>query len=141
METISLKTKKQVLGMFKQGLRSRKISESLHLDRSVVKEWQYLYDGGDTRWVTDQPISRACKFLGHQRNLIVEACLGNALTMADLCRTFLIPKTMLKEWVIHCRRIGPFTDDTRAEEDQRTRRRNQSIEDLLQCLRSVRDQS
>lgn len=113
METISLKTKKQVLGMFRQGIRSRKISESLHMDRSVVKEWQYLYDGGDTRWVTDQPISRVCRFPGHQRNLIVKAYLGNALTMADLRRTFLIPKTVLKEWVRHCRRIGPFTDDTR----------------------------
>lgn len=139
METISLKTKKQVLGMFKQGLRSRKISESLHLDRSIVKEWQYLYDGGDTRWVTDKPISRVYKFPGHQRNLIVEAYLKNALTMADLCRTFLIPKTVLKEWVRHYKKVGPFTNDTRAEEDQRARRRNQSLEDLLQCLRSDRD--
>lgn len=141
METISLQAKKQVLGMFRQGLRSRKISESLHLDRSVVKEWQYLYDGGDTRWVTNQPISRVYRFPGHQRNLIVEAYLKNALTMADLCRTFLIPKTVLKEWVRHYKKVGPFSDDTRAEEDQRTRRRNQSIEDLLQCLCSGRNQS
>ena len=141
METISLKTKKQVLGMFRQGLRSHKISESLHLDRSVVKEWQYLYDGGDTRWVTNQPISRVYRFPGHQRNLIVEAYLTNALTMADLCRTFLIPKTVLKEWVRHYKKVGPFTNDTRAEEDQRTRRRSKSIEDLLQCLCSVRNRS
>jgi len=139
MGVISLKTKKQVLGMFKQGFRSRKISESLHLDRSVVKEWQYLYDGGDTRWVTTQPISRVYNYPGSQRNLIVEAYLNNALTMADLCRTFLIPKTVLKEWVRHYKKVGPILNDTRAKEDQRIRRRIKSIEDLFQCLCSVRE--
>lgn len=141
MGIISLQTKRQVLGMFQQGFRSHKISESLHLDRSVVKEWQYLYDGGDTRWVTDLPISRVYKYPGRQRNLIVNAYLQNALTMADLCRTFLIPKTVLKEWVRHVKKVGPYTNDTRAEEDQRTRIRNKSIENLLQCMCTVRNGS
>ena len=139
MGIISLQTKKQVLSMFKQGYRSRKISESLHLDRSTVKEWQYLYDGGDTRWVTNQPISRVYRLPSNQRNLIVTAYINKALTMADLCRTFLIPKTVLKEWVRHYKKVGPFTSaNTRAEKDQRTRRRDKSIEDLLQCLCSIR---
>ena len=139
MGIISLQTKKQVLSMFKQGYRSRKISESLHLDRSTVKEWQYLYDGGDTRWVTNQPIPRVYRLPSNQRNLIVAAYINKALTMADLCRTFLIPKTVLKEWVRHYKKVGPFTSaDTRAEKDQRTRRRDKSIEDLLQCLCSIR---
>lgn len=138
MKTIDLKTKKQVMKMFRQGLRSRAVSDRLGLDRSVVKEWQYLYDGGDTRWVTDMPVSRVYNLPGRQRNRIVEAYLNNSLTMADLCRTFLIPKTVLKEWVRHYRKVGPFKHDTRAEEDKRARRRSESIEDLLQCLCEVR---
>lgn len=93
---ISLKTKQQVLEMFKSGLRSRKISENLDLDRSVVKEWQYLYDGGDTRWVSEKPIARAKLVSQTQRAFIVNAYQMDALTMADLCRGFLLPKTVIK---------------------------------------------
>lgn len=72
---VPLETKKQVLKLFRQGLRSRKISEILNLDRSTVKEWQYLFDGGDSRWVTDKPIERVYRFTERQRAFIVKACV------------------------------------------------------------------
>ena len=140
-KTIPLETKKQVLKLFRQGLRSRKISETLGLDRSTVKEWQYLYDGGDTRWVTDKPISRVYRFSETQRAFIVKAYVTHALTMADLCRTFTVPKTMIKRWVRTYKKDGAYHCDTGSEEDKRTRKRNQILEDLLQCIRGERDRS
>lgn len=95
---IPSETKKLVLKMFRKGSRSRKVSDALNLDWSTVKEWQYLYDGGDTRWVTDQPIERVYRFPEIQRAFIVRAYLTKALTMADLCRTFIVPKTVIKHW-------------------------------------------
>ena len=38
-EFVPLETKELALKLFRQGLRARKISESLGLDRSQVKEW------------------------------------------------------------------------------------------------------
>lgn len=116
---ISLKTKQQVLEMFKSGLRSRKISENLDLDRSVVKEWQYLYDGGDTRWVSEKPVARATLVSQTQRAFIVNAYQMDALTMADLCRGFLLPKTVIKHWV------RDYSNDTGTERNQRTKEKTQ----------------
>ena len=59
VEFVPLETKELALKMFRQGLRARKISETLGLDKSHIKEWKYLFDGGDTRWVSDQPVQRA----------------------------------------------------------------------------------
>ena len=140
-KTIPIETKKQVLKLFRQGLRSRKISETLGLDRSTVKEWQYLFDGGDTRWVTDKPISRVYRIPEAQRAFIVKAYIDKALTMADLCRTFTVPKTMIKRWVRTYKKDGAYHCDTGSEEDKRTRKRNQILEDLLQCICGERDRS
>ena len=112
---VPLETKQQVLELFRQGLRARKISEILNLDRSRVKEWQYLFDGGDISWVSNEPVYRAIQFSGLQRDIIVKAYLNYALTMADLCRTFLIPKSMLKQWVKRYQTLGAFTNDIRTE--------------------------
>lgn len=140
-KTIPLATKKQVLKMFRQGLRSKTIAKTLHLDRSTVKEWQYLFDGGDIRWVADRPIERLYRFSEIQRAFIVRAYMTNALTMADLCRTFTVPKTVIKHWVRTTRRDGAYHCDTGSETDKRTRRRNQILEDLLQSSGRERDRS
>ncbi len=136
---ISLATKKQVLKMFQQGLRSKKISNVLNLDRSTVKEWQYLFDGGDTRWVSENPIERVYRFSEFQRSFIVRAYLTNALTMADLCRTFTVPKTVIKHWVRTTRKDGAYHCDTNSETDKRARKRGQILEDLFQSSRRERD--
>jgi len=138
---VPLETKKLVLKMFRQGSRSRKVSDALNLDRSTVKEWQYLYDGGDTRWVTDQPIERVYRFSEIQRAFIVRAYLTKALTMADLCRTFTVPKTVIKHWVRKTKKEGLYHCDTRSETDKRTRRRDQVLQDLLQGSGGKRDRS
>ncbi len=140
-KTVPLATKKLVLKMFRQGLRSKRIANTLNLDRSTVKEWQYLFDGGDERWVTDKPIERVYRFSELQRSFIVRAYLTKALTMADLCRTFTVPKTVIKHWVRTTRRNGVYRCDTRSETDKRTRRRNQVLEDLLQDAGRERDGS
>ena len=139
--TIPLETKKLVLRMFRQGHRSKKIARVLGLDRSTVKEWQYLFDGGDTRWVSDKPVGRVYRFSELKRSFIVRAYMTNALTMADLCRTFTVPKTVIKHWVRTTRRDGAYHCDTGSETDKRTRRRNQVLEDLLQSSGRERDRS
>ncbi len=138
---VPLETKKQVLKLFRQGLRSKKVSNLLGLNRSTVKEWQYLYDGGDTRWVTDKPINRVYRFTEKQRASIVKAYIDNALTMADLCRAFTIPKTVIKIWVRTFKKDGAYHCDTGAEEDKRARRTEQILQDLLCCSSGKRDRS
>ena len=138
---VPLETKKQVLKLLRQGLRSRKISDTLGIDRSTVKEWQYLYDGGDTRWVTDEPISRLYRFSETQRAFIVKAYINKALTMADLCKAFTVPKTVIKRWVRTFKKDGAYHCDTGSEEDKRTRKRTQILQDLVQCTSGVRDRT
>ena len=140
-KTVPLATKKLVVKMLRQGHRSKKIAKDLGLDRSTVKEWQYLFDGGDTFWVTDKPVDRIHRFSEHQRSFIVRAYLTKALTMADLCRAFTVPKTVIKHWVRTTRKNGVYRCDTRSETDKRTRRRNQVLEDLLQSAGGARDRS
>lgn len=145
---VPLETKQRVLELFRQGLRARKISEILNLDRSRVKEWQYLFDGGDFTWVSNKPVHRAIQFSGLQRDIIVKAYLNYALTMADLCRTFLIPKSMLKQWVKRYQTLGAFTNDIRTERNPGTekaiedfRAKKQVLGNLFKCFSGVRDRS
>ncbi len=140
-KTVPLQIKKLVLKMFRLGHRSKKIAKTLGLDRSTVKEWQYLFDGGDTFWVSDKPIDRLHRFSELQRSFIVRAYLTKALTMADLCRAFTVPKTVIKHWVRTTRKNGVYRCDTRSETDKRTRRRSQVLEDLLQSAGRERDRS
>ncbi len=143
-EIISLETKELALKLFRQGLRARKISETLGLDRSHVKEWQYLYDGGDTRWVSDQPVQRARTITAGQRAFIVSAYRSGALSMADLCRGFALSKSVVKCWV----RDGAYPDDRRAKADQRSSKKTQgsggqeqALGNLYRCLAAGGDRS
>lgn len=111
---VSLETKEMALKLFRQGFRARKISETLNLDRSHVKEWQYLFDGGDTRWVSDKPVRRADSISQTQKAFIVNAYKMDAFTMAELCKGFLLSKTVIKCWV----RSGDCQHDRRTETNQ-----------------------
>ena len=141
MKTVPLKTKKLVLKMFRSGQKSQTISNTLKLDRSVVKEWQYLYEGGDTRWVTDKPINRAYRFSEAQRVHIVKAYVTKSLSMADLCRTFLVPKTMVKQWVRTFKKDGSYHGDPRTEENKRLRERECCIQEILRAVCTRRTES
>ena len=145
---VPLEIKQNALVLFRQGLRARKISQILNLDRSRVKEWQYLYDGGDTSWVSDEPVNRAARFSGTQRDIIVRAYLNYSLTMADLCRTFLLSKSMLKQWVRRYQELGAFTNDLRTAGNPGTekaiedfRAEKQILGNPLKCFSGVRDRS
>jgi transposase InsO family protein len=143
-EFVPLETKELALKLFRQGLRARKISESLGLDRSHVKEWQYLFDGGDTRWVSNEPVQRARFISNTQRAFIVNAYKDDALTMADLCKGFAISKSVVKCWV----RDGACPNDRRTEANKGTtkktqgsRGQEQTLGNLYKCLASRGDGS
>lgn len=61
--------------------------------------------------------------------------------MADLCRTFTVPKTVIKRWVRTFKKDGTYHCDTTAEEDKRTRRTEQVLQDLLSSTSGKRDKS
>ena len=143
-EFVPLETKELVLKLFQQGLRARKISESLGLDRSHVKEWQYLFDGGDTRWVSNHPVQRAKLISNRQRAFIVSAYKNGALTMADICKGFAINKSVVNCWV----RDGACSNDRRtkankrsSKKTQRSRRQEQTLGNLYKCLAARGDRS
>ncbi len=143
-EFVPLETKELVLKLFQQGLRARKVSESLGLDRSHVKEWQYLFDGGDTRWVSNQPVQRAKQISNRQRAFIVSAYKNGALTMADLCKGFAISKSVVKCWV----RDGACSNDRRtkankrsSKKTQRSRSQEQTLGNLYKYLATRGDRS
>lgn len=146
-KVVSLEAKQQVLKMLQQGMRSCTISKSLGLAYSRVREWQYLFDGGDKSWVSDKPIVRVNQFSEEMKDIIVEAFLNKTLTMADLSRTFLLPVTVIKQWVNRYKNIGAFLSDegkrnTRTEtkiEDFRTKK--QVLGNLFKCLSGVRNKS
>lgn len=143
-EFVPLETKELALKLFRQGLRARKISESLGLDRSHVKEWQYLFDGGDTQWVSNQPVQRAKLITNEQRAFIVSAYKNDALTMADLCKGFALSKSVVKCWV----RDVACPNDRRTKANQRSskktqgsRRQEQTLGNLYKCLAARGDRS
>ena len=144
---VSIEIKKKVLELFKQGLKSGAISTALGLTSSRIKEWQYLFEGGDTSWVSDKPIQRVSCFSMEERDIIVEAYLNKTLTIADICRTFLLPRTVIVKWINRYKNLGAFTNDsTRRDKGTKTknkdfRAKKQILGNLLKCLSGGRNRS
>ena len=51
-KAISNEIRKQALELFKKGMRSRAVAQTLAITMTVVTEWQSAFDRGDYSWAT-----------------------------------------------------------------------------------------
>jgi transposase-like protein len=92
-------TRAQAFELFEMGYKSRKVSTLLGIDRSTAKEWQYLYEGGDLSWLSENAVDRACNICMEKRVLIVELIKCGKLTIAQASREYKVTRSTLKNWI------------------------------------------
>lgn len=97
MKNIAIR--KKAFELFEMGYKSRKVSTLLGIDRSTAKEWQYLYEGGDLSWLSENAVDRACNICMEKRVLIVELIKCGKLTIAQASREYKVTRSTLKNWI------------------------------------------
>lgn len=157
---ISTKTKLKVLKLLKQGFRSQYIANRLHMHRSTVEQWVYLFDGGNESWVYESYSHRYSFMSEKEKQEIVGCVLDLEISKAGACTKYKISRNVLNKWICNYNNHGITTlkkgrpakrgcnDGRGKEEDEgarkgerRTEAGRRLLEDILPHLRGKRDGS
>lgn len=152
MPKITEEQKKKFYELYKQGCRSLMIARGTGISRGFVKHILHEFDSGDFSWMDSGFRKHEKSISEEEKEEIIRELLECDMSWSDAVSKYGFPKNALVRWkrnyneygVCSRKRGRPRKDgahDRRAEENQRTGRRNYYLQDVLPSLRGKRDGS
>ena len=152
MPKITEEQKKKIYELYTKGFRGDLISREVGIDRAGAKRIVQSFDAGDFSWLVS-PGNRSYHdaFSENEKILIVQE-LDGGMSWREAVFKYKIPENTLRYWKRNYNEYGVCSrkrgrsrkdgsDDRRQEENQRARRREYYLQNVLPGLRGKRDGS
>lgn len=152
MPKITKEQKQKFYELYKQGYRIKSISKAIGISHSFVKVIIHSFDAGDFSWLESGSRHYEKAVPEVEKVRIVQEIISTNLSWAEAVSKYDFPQSVLEQWKRNYTEYGVCTrrkgrprkdgsDDKRAEETQRTGRREYYLQNILPDLRRERDGS
>ena len=152
MPKITEEQKKRFFNLYKQGFRAWPISRETGITRSHVNRILHEFNSGDFSWLDSGFRHQEKAISEDEKERITKELSESKITWGEAVSKFGFPENTLRMWKINYNKYGvcnrkrgrPGKDgsnDRRSEKDQRARRRDYYLQNILPGLRGKRDRS
>ena len=152
MSKITKEQKKKFYELYKEGYGSRVISRKTGINRSYVKKIIKEFKSGVFSWLNMDFRNHEKMISEEEKILIVKELTETNMSWGEAVSKFGFPENTLRMWKInynehrvcsqkHGRPRKDGSNDKRSEKDQRARRRDYYLQNILPGLRGKRDGS
>ena len=152
MSKITKEQKKEFYELYKEGYRSMVISRKTGINRSYVKKIIKEFNSGVFSWLNMDFRDHEKMISEEEKILIVKELTETNMSWGEAVSKFGFPENTLRMWKInynehrvcsqkHGRPRKDGSNDKRSEKDQRARRRDYYLQNILPGLRGKRDGS
>jgi len=149
---ITEEQKKRFFNLYKQGFRAWPISRETGITRTYVNRILHEFNSGDFSWLDSGFRHQGKAISEDEKERITKELSESEITWGEAVSKFGFPENTLRMWKRNYNKYGVCTkkrgrprkdgsNDKRAEKDQRARRRDYYLQNILPGLRGKRDGS